>query len=213
MHVCMLPCRSSLLNHTSSMVELARLLLSEDIITHPQHLQQAVSASNPQQLQQAVSVLDAVEPHTSTGQAAESSASNVTLGLLHHVLLQQANAFMPPVNGPTACTGMHRRQVPAVVSNVSNMLTVPTARSTPGGIDGGIVQQGSSPGHMGSAGGGASGVSGLMLLRARRAAVAWLSEASSVGDAEAAAQLAWLWHEGVLQGSRAKQEALAVISG
>jgi hypothetical protein len=52
----------------------------------------------------------------------------------------------------------------------------------------------------------------LAVWRARRAAVAWLVEASSVGDAEAASLLGWLWHDGVLQGSKAPQEALAVVS-
>lgn len=52
----------------------------------------------------------------------------------------------------------------------------------------------------------------LAVWLARRAAVAWLVEASSVGDAEAASLLGWLWHDGVLQGTKAPQEALAVVS-
>lgn len=164
------------------MVELARLLLNESITTHPQQLLDAVSASG-------------------NALATGAVATNVSLGLLHHVLLQQSNAFMPPVGGPTACTGFYRKDEPPIVHNVSNQTAVvlPTGRSN---------SQRKAHGGTTTAGEAA----GLVLWRARRAAVAWLSEASSVGDAEASALLAWLWHEGVLQGSRAQQEALAVIN-
>lgn len=171
------------------MVELARLLLNDSIITHPQQLQEAVKASG-----------------------SAFTGTNITLGLLHHVLLQQPNAFMPPVAGPTACTGVYRKELPAIVQNVSNATAVvPTGRSAYGSVGHQQQQRKQQKGSqgVGSAGGEAAG---LALGRARRAAVAWLSEANSVGDAEASAMLGWLWHEGLLQGSRAQQEALAVIT-
>lgn len=179
------------------MVELATLLLNESIVTHQDQLQQAVALSG----------LTLAKGNAAAAPAA--AGCNVSLGLLHYVLLQQPDAFMPPVAGLTACTGFYRREVPQVVHNVSIIrAAAPTARSAPPGRP----AQGSAADSASGVAGGAD-VSGVLVLRARRAAVAWLSEASSVGDAEAAVLLGWLWHEGVLQGSRAQQEALAVIGG
>jgi hypothetical protein len=193
--------RSSILNHTSSMVELARLLLNEPLVTHPQQLEQAVTLPGA-----------SLAHHTALAATGNTThVANITVGLLHHILLQQRNAFMPPVAGPTACTGLYRRSVPALMQNVSNSTAVvPTGRSTQ------AVQVAHQRRQQGLSEAGASSVqgdaAGLVVLRARRAAVAWLFEASSVGDAEASALLGWLWHDGVLQGSRAQQEALAVIT-
>lgn len=203
-----------MLNHTSSMVELARLLLNESIITHPQHLQQALPGS-PTQAQHTLALdqgTAARQPLASTSTAANAS---IALGPLHHVLLQHPHAFMPPIAGATACTGFYRRQLPDIMQNVSNATTsaqLPTGRSPQG------IASARPPKHAGTQGSASNRVTataaeaaGLMVWRARQAAVAWLWEANSVGDAEAAALLGWLWHEGVLQGSKAQQEALAVI--
>jgi hypothetical protein len=180
------------------MVELARLLLNEPVITHKQQLQLAVAAASKQ--------LPRVDP----AQPAGASSGNLSLGLLHDVLLQQPDAFMPPVSGPTACTGLYRQQIPAIVHNVSAGLAgSQSPRSQQRGA-GRTWRQGFSVDAVGQSSGGSA--TGMVVLRARRAAVSWLFEAGSVGDAEAAALLGWLWHDGVLQGSGAQQEALAVIS-
>lgn len=168
------------------MVELARLLLNEPVITH----KQLSAAMSSKQL-----------PQADLAQAAGASSGNLSLGLLHQVLLQQPDAFMPPVSGPTACTGLYRQHIPAIVHNVSTGPAAPEGRSGQG-ASGRTRQQAAASGS----------VAGVLVLRARRAAVAWLFEAGSVGDAEASALLGWLWHDGLLQGSGAQQEALAVIS-
>lgn len=198
------PFRSSILNHTSSMVELARLLLNEPLVTHPQQLEQAVTLPGA-----------LLTPHAALAAPGDRSAhvANITVGLLHHILLHQRNAFMPPVAGPTACTGLYRRGVPALMQNVSNTTAVvPTGRSSSTqGVQ--VAQQRRQQGLSEAGAAAVQGdAAGLVVLHARRAAVAWLFEASSVGDAEASALLGWLWHDGVLQGTRAQQEALAVIT-
>lgn len=244
-----------MLNHTSSMVLLARLL---EEATRPHTLAPALAA-------RATAAAAGAEAESAAGAGVGSAAAAVQPSVcsdsgLQQLLLGSEQALLPPVGGTTVPTGRHRKAVPGVLQHIygcsgmrgmalgskrsssssrgsSNQSSQPgqrlaarsgsgnplsssstavkgSSRSTssrpapPGGTEQTAVSAGggSSSSNSGSSSGGsssssssgpaASDTSSLLVCRARRAAVAWLHEATHVGDVEAAAELAWLWQRG-----------------
>jgi hypothetical protein len=185
------------------MVELAQLLLDESISLNPQQLQVAaagVALTSSEQGQQAAS---APAGPPGAGDAAVAFPSAVVQPL-HQVLLGQARAFLPPLGGSTACTGLFRQHLQPAVDRV----VAPPAVRTPGSSSKDGQQH---AGELAAVGDGATGAA-LAARRSRVAAVAWLAEAGSVGDVEALVTLGWLFHSAVVvQGNDTQQQSQAFM--
>ncbi|KAF8065893.1 HRD3A [Scenedesmus sp. PABB004] len=242
--------RSAMLNHTTSMLQLAQLLLDESVVLEPTQAGLAARAPPPPVAGATVAAGGGAAGGDSGGGAAASGgdgggaaagsasgpagdaaaagggeppppplAPQPRVPLLHQALLADPDAFMPPVGGATLATGRTRHALAPAARHVLTSCSSTGPCSDDGGGGGGSSGGDGGGGEAAAAAGAAAegeaaggrGVAALCALRvrARRAAVAWLAEASLLGDPEASVELAWLWARGEeLPANGSKADAL-----